>query len=126
MSGYAVRKDGQGFRSVDGPVSDPEDASKIFPDPKTEIYSAELPPDPVALPPTPDELLIAASLKRDELLALATLRINPLQDAVDLGDASEADSALLKIWKQYRVSVNRVSNQPGFPRTITWPTPPAE
>ena len=124
MSGYAVRKDGQGFRSVDGPAPDPQDSSKLFPDDETEVYSADLPPSPVALPPTPEELLIAASLKCDELLALATLRINPLQDAVDLGDASEADAALLKLWRQYRVAVNRTSAQPGFPGEIDWPSPP--
>ncbi len=125
MSGYAVRKDGQGFRSVDGPVPDPQDASKLFPDDETEVYSADLPPDPVALPPTPEELVIKANSKRDGLLALATLRINPLQDAVDLGDASDADASLLKLWKQYRVAVNRVSSQVGYPGEIDWPNQPS-
>lgn len=124
MSGYAVRKDGQGYRSVDGPSPDPDDASKLFPDPKTETYTSDLPPDPVALPPTAEELLSVANSKRDELLALATLRINPLQDAVDLGDASDSDTTLLKLWKQYRVAVNRTSAQPGFPEEIDWPSPP--
>jgi len=125
MSGYAVRKDGQGFRAVDGPVPDPQDASKLFPDDETEVYSADIPPDPVALPPTLEELIVTANSKLDGLLALATLRINPLQDAVDLGDASEADAALLKLWRQYRVAVNRVPTQAGFPGLIDWPNQPA-
>lgn len=76
--------------------------------------------------PTPEQVLKSANEKRDELLAKAALRVAPLQDAVDLGDASADDEALLIKWKQYRVDVNRISRQPGFPSTITWPIEPSQ
>lgn len=59
---------------------------------------------------------------RDKLLALATLRIDPLQDAVDLEEATPAEIALLKKWKQFRIAVNRVDIT-AVP--LVWPTQPA-
>jgi len=79
----------------------------------------------VAAAPTPEQVLSSANAQRDSLLAVAGLRIAPLQDAVDLDAATADDTANLKLWKQYRVAVNRVSEQPGFPATIDWPAPPA-
>lgn len=61
----------------------------------------------------------------DSMLREAALRIAPLQDAFDLDDASDEEIALLKKWKQYRVSVNRVPDQAGFPENIKWPEKPA-
>lgn len=75
---------------------------------------------------TKEEALSAATSKRDSLLSVAAVRIAPLQDAVDLDDSTPEDVALLKLWKQYRVSVNRVTDQPGYPGTVTWPAPPDE
>ena len=57
---------------------------------------------------TPEEILAANTTTKNALLADATLQIAPLQDAVDLGDATPAEVALLNAWKQYRVAVNRV------------------
>jgi len=75
--------------------------------------------------PTPAEVLAAANAQRDSLLAVAGLRVVPLQDAVDLGTATADDTANLKLWKEYRIAVNGVSSQTGFPATIDWPAPPA-
>lgn len=77
-------------------------------------------------PPIPsDKDLVAMFVAtRDGLLRSATERIAPLQDAVDLDDATEADLDALKKWKQYRVSLNRLQDQPGFPGEITWPRQP--
>ncbi|NWB30873.1 tail fiber assembly protein [Pseudomonas gingeri] len=75
--------------------------------------------------PTPAEVLAAANAQRDSLLASAGLRVAPLQDAVDLGSASAVDTASLKSWKEYRIAVNGVSAQAGFPTTIDWPAPPS-
>lgn len=77
-------------------------------------------------PPTNEELAAMARRKGDELLSIATLRIAPLQDAVDLDEASSAELASLKAWKQYRVAVNRVPEQQGYPGTIDWPRQPGE
>lgn len=93
-----------------------------------EDLGVALPADATAEPPPPTsaELESAAFAKRDGFLFTAGLRIAPLQDAVDLGVATEADAANLMLWKQYRVDVNRVGDQPTFPKTINWPAPPAE
>lgn len=71
-----------------------------------------------------EALKLQALNTRDELIREAATRIAPLQDAVDLGDATAADEADLKKWKQYRVAVNRIDQQPGFPGKIEWPATP--
>ncbi|VVO86795.1 tail fiber assembly protein [Pseudomonas fluorescens] len=72
-------------------------------------------------PITPEMELANNTATRNSLLSIATLAINPLQDAVDLDDATDADIALLKKWKQYRVAVNRADlNLPN----VIWPVPP--
>jgi hypothetical protein len=58
---------------------------------------------------------------RDGLLASAALSIAPLQDAVDLDEATSAETSLLKQWKQYRVAVNRVDLTQRDP---AWPSAP--
>lgn len=112
---YAVRNDLQGWRAISGHGDVGVD----------EWYSLELPPDPVPLPMTPDEIIASINRQRDELLALSAIRIAPLQDAVDLDKATPEDLTNLKLWKQYRVAVNRIDQQPGHPLDFVWPTPPS-
>lgn len=76
-------------------------------------------------PLSSEEVLQIALDKRDSLLTLAAIRIAPLQDAADLDDATPSEVALLKKWKQYRVAVNRLPDQEGFPVGITWPVEPS-
>ncbi|EJS3783946.1 tail fiber assembly protein [Salmonella enterica] len=45
---------------------------------------------------------------KNNLLQMATEKIAPLQDAVDLGEATDDEKARLLAWKKYRVQVNRV------------------
>jgi hypothetical protein len=72
--------------------------------------------------PSPAEILAANTATRDALLAQAAIAIAPLQDAVDLDEATAAESALLKLWKQYRVAVNRID----LTQTpVTWPAVPS-
>ncbi|NWD68161.1 tail fiber assembly protein [Pseudomonas gingeri] len=73
---------------------------------------------------TPEVVLQEANAQRSALLVSAALHIAPLQYAVDLGEATDAESASLPLWKRYYLAVNRVSEQPGFPTTIDWPAPP--
>lgn len=80
------------------------------------------PPPPVVVPPMTAE---QARAQRDGLLAEATLRIAPLQDAVDLDEATAAEVALLKLWKKYRVDLSRIEQQIGFPTAVDWPQAPA-
>lgn len=59
------------------------------------------------------------------LRAVADYAIAPLQDAVDVDEATDADLAALKSWKKYRVALSRVIEQPQFPDAIDWPVVPA-
>lgn len=80
-------------------------------------------PDPV-VEPTPDELAQAALAQRDRLLGVAAIRIAPLQDAVDLDRATPETVERLKQWKGYRVDLNEIEHQEGFPASISWPIVP--
>ncbi|WP_078470110.1 tail fiber assembly protein [Pseudomonas sp. MF4836] len=113
---YAVRNDGQGWRAVSGV----EDISA------DEWYTPQTPPDPVALPLSADELDRLAREARDRLLAVAANKMGPLQDAVEEGEDVPDEVALLKLWKQYRIALNRIDKQDGFPQVIDWPVPPDE
>jgi hypothetical protein len=62
--------------------------------------------------------------QRDERLSSASMRIAPLQDAVDLGEATEQEQMLLRAWKRYRIELGRLEQQPGFPLSIEWPLSP--
>ena len=73
-------------------------------------------------PPSAAEILAANTAERDRLLASATLAIAPLQDAVDLDEATTDETAMLKKWKEYRITVNRVDLTVAGPN---WPIPPA-
>ncbi|HGG8849775.1 TPA: tail fiber assembly protein [Enterobacter roggenkampii] len=82
--------------------------------------------NPVLLDPpaaTKEQLIIIAEAKRASLMAGASVAISPLQDAVDLGDSTPEEEALLKKLKQYRVELNRldISKAPD----ISWPVKPA-
>jgi len=57
--------------------------------------------------------------------AEADYSIAPLQDAVDLDDATDSETTALKAWKKYRVALSRVPDQAGYPETIDWPAAPA-
>lgn len=84
-------------------------------------------PEPLPIPaPTPEELAMTAFAQRDQLLAVAAIRIAPLQDAVDLGRATPDAIARLKLWKGYRVDLNEIEQQDGFPLVIDWPVAPSD
>ncbi|EDQ9665828.1 TPA: tail fiber assembly protein [Salmonella enterica] len=53
-------------------------------------------------------------------LQIASEKIVPLQDAVDLGEATDDEKARLLAWKKYRVQVNRVDTS-----NPVWPEQPA-
>jgi hypothetical protein len=65
--------------------------------------------------------VIAESARRR---TVADSAIAPLQDAVDVDDATVAEVALLKAWKKYRVALNRLPEQLGYPAAIEWPVEP--
>lgn len=63
---------------------------------------------------------------RDALLRSAGMRMAPLQDAMDLGEATADEQEQLRVWKSYRVQLNRIEQQPGFPNSIEWPESPSK
>ncbi|RAS34000.1 MULTISPECIES: tail fiber assembly protein [unclassified Pseudomonas] len=81
---------------------------------------------PVPLPPEPlpADPLQQAQEELARLRSIADAAIAPLQDAVDLEEATEAEIALLKEWKRFRVALNRLPEQSGYPANIEWPNPP--
>lgn len=64
-------------------------------------------------------LAIIAQLRREADQALA-----PLADAAALDMASETEKAKLTDWQRYRVLLNRVPEQAGWPTDINWPELP--
>ncbi|WP_238556634.1 tail fiber assembly protein [Pseudomonas sp. CK-NBRI-02] len=71
------------------------------------------------------ELLASVQAETARLRKIADDAIAPLQDAMDLGEATAEEGAELTAWKRYRVALNRLPDQPGYPNEITWPAPPA-
>lgn len=63
-----------------------------------------------------------ATQQKESLMDLASSTIAPLQDAVDLDIATEAEAALLLAWKKYRVLLNRIN--PYDAPDINWPDIP--
>lgn len=80
------------------------------------VFAPYVPPVPTAA-----EILSRNTAMRDTLLAMASTRIAPLQDAVDLEYATDAEVTLLKQWKRFRVDVNRVDLSAVTP---AWPSQP--
>lgn len=87
----------------------------------------DLPPPDLPPPqePEPADALALAHAEIAQRRAVADAAIIPLQDAVDLGIATDAEVGLMTEWKLYRVALNRLPDQPGFPNEIDWPAPPA-
>lgn len=79
-----------------------------------------------APPPAPSigDLLLDVREKQQALMQLAGAAIAPLQDASDLGEATQAEQARLIAWKRYRVELNRIEQQSGYPQAVVWPTVP--
>lgn len=73
-----------------------------------------------------EEATIKSSV--DAKIQTELARINsvilPLQDAVELDIATEDEVDLYKQWRTYRVLINRVSTQAGYPLNVDWPASP--
>ncbi|MCE1787092.1 tail fiber assembly protein, partial [Enterobacter hormaechei] len=73
-------------------------------------------------PPTREELQQYVESKKQQFIVESSQQIAPLQDAVDLGIATQEEEAALLVWKKYRVMLNRIdiSQAPD----IEWPEQP--
>lgn len=71
---------------------------------------------------TSTERVEQATVTRENLQAEAALIIAPLQDAVDIDEATDEERANLTAWKKYRVALNRLDLSAA--PDITWPEAP--
>lgn len=79
------------------------------------------PPAPEIPPVTEGQALAEKSAR----IAYATTRIAPLQDMVDLGEATPEEEAALLAWKRYRIALTRItSTSAGWPSAVQWPAMP--
>jgi hypothetical protein len=74
--------------------------------------------------PTPDELISQAEDKLSRLRLEADAAIQPLQDASDLGIATDDEASQLIVWKKYRVMLMRISKEDK--ENIIWPKKPTK
>jgi len=63
-----------------------------------------------------------AALQKSTLLSQAAAAIAPLQDAVDVDDATDEELASLKAWKKFRVALNRLDLAAA--PDVDWPAVP--
>ncbi|WP_435927450.1 tail fiber assembly protein [Dryocola sp. BD613] len=71
----------------------------------------------------PIDYIGLATLKRKELISLASQNIAILQDAVELGIDKHDEVHLLPAWKKYRVQLNRIDVS--LAPDIQWPIQPS-
>lgn len=70
-------------------------------------------------PPTIEQVELEVGIKKTALMKEVSESISPLQDALDLGLATEEEKARLSSLKKYRVLLNRVDvSDPVWPETI--------
>ncbi|ECZ0011661.1 tail fiber assembly protein [Salmonella enterica subsp. enterica] len=111
---YDTTTGNQMYISEPGPL--PENATSVSPgggykkwDSKTQVWVNDEAAEAAAR-------LREAEGTKNRLLQIASEKIAPLQDAVDLGIATDDEKAQLDEWKKYRVLVNRVDTaSPDWP-----------
>ncbi|MGF0239534.1 tail fiber assembly protein [Rhodococcus sp. IEGM1300] len=118
--GWAVKNDLSGTRSFDS-----EHNTLLDDEYFVDINDG---PEPEVVPPIPSSDMLSALAKerRDKLLAVAANRMGPLKDAVDTDRATGDEVSRLAQWKGYRIDLNRIELQAGFPLDIDWPLSPDE
>ncbi|MCA6951333.1 tail fiber assembly protein [Pectobacterium polaris] len=110
-----------------------EDISQLYPVGFTVVETNELPKnfsinenfifiDGVVKKTIQNEEVINAEIKKERLLRNAGTVIPPLQDAVDLGIASEEEKSTLSAWKKYRVLLMRLDTSKA--PDVEWPEEP--
>ncbi|HGB6105105.1 TPA: tail fiber assembly protein [Salmonella enterica subsp. enterica serovar Virchow] len=109
---YDTTTGNQVYISAPGPL--PENVTSVSPDGEYQKWDGKAwVKDEVA--ETAARLREAEGTK-NRLLQIASEKISPLQDAVDLDIATDDEKAQLNEWKKYRVLVNRVgTSNPDWP-----------
>ncbi|MEM6050537.1 tail fiber assembly protein [Erwinia sp. P7711] len=73
--------------------------------------------------PNPKSLIETADYEKSRLRSIADYKIAPLEDAVDLGMATDDEKSLLTSWKKYRVNLSRIDTSAA--PDLTWPEQPS-
>jgi hypothetical protein len=73
---------------------------------------------------TDAELRAAALAQRDALLAQANEATAGMADAFLADLLSDADRVMFKAYAVYKLALNKIDQQPGYPTTVDWPTSP--
>ncbi|ECT9573668.1 tail fiber assembly protein [Salmonella enterica] len=109
---YDIATGNQVYISDPGPL--PENVTSVSPDGKYQKWDGKA--------WVKDEAAVAAARLREaegtksRLLLMASGKIAPLQDAVDLDEATDKEKASLLAWRKYRVLVNRLdTTNPDWP-----------
>jgi len=79
---------------------------------------------PIAPVLTDAELREAALVQRDALLAQANEATAGMADAFLADLLSDADKAMFKAYAAYKLALNKIDKQTGYPATIDWPIAP--
>ncbi|ENB4669151.1 tail fiber assembly protein [Salmonella enterica subsp. enterica serovar Newport] len=111
---YDTTTDNQVYISAPGPL--PENVTSVSPggeyqkwDSKAKVWVKDEAAEKAAQ-------LRQAEETKNRLLQIASEKIAPLQDAVDLDIATDDEKAQLDEWKKYRILVNRVdTTNPDWP-----------
>ncbi|EHX4872889.1 tail fiber assembly protein [Salmonella enterica] len=111
---YDITTGNQVYISAPGPL--PENVTSVSPggeyqkwDSKTKVWVNDEAAEAAAR-------LREAEGTKNRLLQIASEKIAPLQDAVDLDEATDKEKASLLAWRKYRVQVNRVDTlNPDWP-----------
>ncbi|MFB9160247.1 tail fiber assembly protein [Chromobacterium violaceum] len=69
-------------------------------------------------------LMEQANQELQRRLAAAYLARRPIEDAVELDIATQAELTKLMEWKRYCVLLSRMPQQPEWPAVTDWPMPP--
>ena len=75
--------------------------------------------------------LSARTLEATAIIEAAKSRVDTINDAVELDDATESEvaeipllTAQLMVWKKYRIDLGRVKGLNGWPKDPQWPQRP--
>ncbi|MNJ51954.1 Caudovirales tail fiber assembly protein [compost metagenome] len=76
------------------------------------------------MPPTDAELKATAIGQRDVLLAIANESTAGMTDAFIAGLLNESDTVNFKAYASYKLALNKIDQQVGYPQIINWPDLP--
>ena len=105
-------------------TASPDDTTSYGPEIYERVVAGEFGEIAAYEPSSDAALLPAARSQQKRLMQDAGLAVAPLQDAVDLGVATDEQVEQLSAWKFYRIELSEVPQQAGWPRTIEWPIKP--